>query len=31
MTELLQKFPALKANKKGLMQQLSPVLDEVPA
>jgi len=31
ITAQSQKIDALKSHKKGLMQQLFPVLDEVPA
>jgi type I restriction enzyme S subunit len=31
ITAQSQKIDTLKAHKKGLMQQLFPVLDEVPA
>ena len=31
ITSQSQKIDALKTHKKGLMQQLFPVLDEVPA
>lgn len=31
ITAQSQKIAALKTHKKGLMQQLFPVLDEVPA